>query len=73
MIVHACLEQKIKNSSKNRIHRNKPSNKFEDLVEVLKPKGQKLVKNYRFSVKMWVGPQILEEKICIFGKKIGRS
>ena len=23
----------------------------------------------KFSIEMWVGPQILVEKICIFGKK----
>ena len=32
-------------------------------------KGQKLGK-CKFSVKMWVGLQISEEKICIFGKKL---
>ena len=35
----------------------------------MKSKGQKLGK-CEFSVEMWVGLQISEEKICIFGKKL---
>ena len=38
-------------------------------TKVLKLKGQKLGK-CEFSVEMWVGFQISEEKICIFGKKL---
>ena len=38
-------------------------------TKVLNLKGRKLGK-CKFSVKMWVGLQISEEKICIFGKKL---
>ena len=35
----------------------------------MKSEGRKFGK-CEFSLKMWVGPQISEEKICIFGKKL---
>ena len=35
----------------------------------MKSEGRKFGK-CEFSIEMWVGPQILEEKICIFGKKL---
>ena len=64
-ILHVCRAQKLENSSKNQISPNRPSNTDNGLEF----KGRKLGK-CKFSVKMWVGLQISEEKICIFGKKL---
>ena len=58
-------------SKTQKTHKKNRNRRIDYIVQTkaLKSEGRKFGK-CEFSIEMWVGPQILEEKICIFGKKL---